>query len=186
MRTLCCASSTRESLSRRLAEVVHHVVVSLALLTEVSDGHAAGADDLARQAVLVDLAKARPLPQRLVVGHVDEGHVLLQAQALHQLLVRWLVAGLREEDDLGLPSVDVLRNLVEAPDRTIDDQRILEDLLDGAHQVGHLLLSLHGRNRNLILLVSHISRWRSARVGGERSRLGKSAPNELEPKLEPK
>merc|ERR1719401_3401860 len=167
MRTLCCASSTRESLSRRLAEVVHHVVVSLALLTEVSDGDTTGADHLARQAILVDLAQARPLPQRLVVGHVDEGHVLLQAQALNQLLVCRLVARLREEDDLGLAGVDVLRNLMKAPDRTVDDQRILEDLLDGAHQVGHLLLSLHGRSRNLILLVTHISRWRSARVGGE-------------------
>ena len=49
-------------------------------------------------------------------------HVLLGAEALNELLVGRLVAGLREEDDLRLAGVDVLRDLVQALERRLPCQ----------------------------------------------------------------
>ena len=71
-------------------------------------------------------------------------HVLLGAEALNELLVGRLVAGLREEDDLRLAGVDVLRDLVQAADRAVDHEGVLQHLLHGTHEVGDLPAQRNG------------------------------------------
>merc|ERR1719195_1443044 len=70
-----------------LPEVFHHVIVGLALLSEVRHDHAACTNNLAWESIIIYLAEPSPLSKLLVVRNIDEWDILFQAEALHQFLV---------------------------------------------------------------------------------------------------
>merc|ERR1719331_2310098 len=144
--------------ARSVAEVRLQEGKAGALLAVVRDADARRPDDLAGIAVLVNLAKTRPLAELLVVAHLDERHRVLSAERLHELLVRGLGAVLREEAHLRLLGVEGLGDAVKAAYDAIGDHRVLKHLLDRRDQVGDLLLLLLLDDDFLVLNVGHDSR----------------------------
>lgn len=80
----------------RAAQVRHEDLQLVGRLAEVRDDGDGRLDDLARLALLVDLAQAAPLANRLAGGDLDQRHALLRAERADKLGVRGLVAVLRE------------------------------------------------------------------------------------------
>merc|ERR1719498_848128 len=99
-----------------LAQILHHVVVGLALLAEVCYTDAAGTDHLARKTVFINLAQAGPLTKLFVIADIDQWHILLEGKGLHQLLVCRLVAGFSKKHHLSFSSIEVLGNFMQTTD----------------------------------------------------------------------
>ena len=110
-------------------EVVLEDVAALALAAVLLDDDARAADDLARVALAVDLAEARPGAEHLGVADLDERDLVRRAERLDQLDVLGLRARLDEHAQVRLALVERLGALAETASQPIVDQRVLEDLL---------------------------------------------------------
>lgn len=117
---------------RRLArlEVLEENVESLALLSVVSDNDAGAADNLPGVALSVDLAETGPGSEGLGVRDLEEVDLVLVAESLNELDVLLLRAGLDEDTEVGLSSVESLGALSETTGETVVDQRLLQDFLE--------------------------------------------------------
>merc|ERR1719215_1051044 len=92
----------RGSFPSSLSQMLHHVIVCLAFFAEVSHSNTACTNNFPRQPIIVNLAKTGPFTKLFVVRDINERNVLLQAKALHEFLVCWLIARLGQEDNLSL------------------------------------------------------------------------------------
>merc|ERR1719278_2385494 len=72
-------------------QVVLQHIVSRALAAPVADHSCRALDNLPGLALLVNLAKAGPLPKLHVGVNLDQGDTVLLAESSDQLLVHWLV-----------------------------------------------------------------------------------------------
>jgi len=151
-----CGSQCAAHLARR--KVVEEDREGLGLLAVVLDDDARAADDLAGDALLVELAEAGPLAEELGVRdlrarvpsesaleretrstegegergtHLDEVDLVLGAQGLDELDVLALGARLVEDAEVGLALVEGLGALAEAAGEAVVDEGLLEDLLEG-------------------------------------------------------
>jgi hypothetical protein len=75
------------------------------------DDSARAADDLAGDALLVELAEASPLADELALRDADEGDATLGAEGLDELDVGSLVAVLGEDTEDGLATVESSNSL---------------------------------------------------------------------------
>lgn len=100
------------------------------LITEVGDNNRRSTNDLSGVSVLVNLAETSPLTELLLVGDHDEGNSLLLGQSLDELLVCWLVAALRQEDQLGVSGLESLGDLMETSDEGSTTACVLQHFLD--------------------------------------------------------
>lgn len=115
-------------------EVLEEDVEALALLTVVSDDNAGAADDLPWVALSVDLAETSPGTQGLGVRDLEEVDLVLVAKSLDKLDVLLLGAGLDEDTEVSLTSVEGLGALSETSGKSIVDEGLLEDLLRRRHR----------------------------------------------------
>ena len=97
----------RLSLRGLLEEFLEHGE-TLGLLAVVGDDDAGALDNLARGAVGVELAEARPLAELHRLGNADEVNVHLVAERLNELGVVGLVAILGEDAEERLAGLDGL------------------------------------------------------------------------------
>lgn len=111
-------------------EVVQEYVQAFGLVTVVLDHDARAADNLARVALLVDLAKTSPLTKDLGVTNLDQVDLVLGAESLNELDVLSLRARLNENAKMGLALVKSLGRLAKAACKTVMDESVLQDLLE--------------------------------------------------------
>ena len=97
--------------------------------TVVLDNDAGAADDLARVALLVDLAETSPLSEDLGVTDLDEVDLVLSAQGLDELDVLGFRACLDEDAKMSLALVKCLGCLAQTAGKTVMYKRVLQDLL---------------------------------------------------------
>lgn len=97
--------------------------------TVVLDDDARAANNLARVALLVDLAKTSPGTEDLGVTDLDEVDLVLSTESLNELNVLCLRAGLNKDAKVGLTLVEGLGTLAETTSETIVDQGVLQNLL---------------------------------------------------------
>ena len=119
---------------------------TLALDTVVLDDNAGAADDLARVALTVDLAKTGPGTEHLGVTdlynscqsepymilestHLDQVDLVLGTESFNQLDVLGLSAGLDQNGKMCLAFVECFCALTETAGETVVDKSVLQDLL---------------------------------------------------------
>lgn len=146
----------------RLTQMVLDDVQSGRLFSEVLDHYDGAAANLARLALFIDLAQARPFTQLLVRVDANQRNLVLVAQRRDQLLVLRLIAALGQNGEHGLTFVECLAGLVDAVHETVGDQRLLEHLLQGGVDVhrsaddgrgdGHFTVGGKEHNRISVLL----------------------------------
>lgn len=78
---------------------------------------------------------------------------MLRAESLNKLLVRILVAVLVENGHVGLAAVEGLGSLTETAGKTVVNERVAENTLQGILN-GHLTLGGIGGDLDLILLLN--------------------------------
>ena len=142
------------SLSLRF-EIFLQDIMSRALLPPVPD-HAGGAlHHLPGLALAVNLAESGPFSQLHVAvnlsieglvraqkgnhrsrqTYLDQGNAVLHAESSDELLVHWLVTVLGQDAEESLPLVQSLGGLPHTACKSVSDERLLEDLLDGGVDV---------------------------------------------------
>merc|ERR1719345_164114 len=136
------------------SKVAHHEGISLVFLPKVLNCYSAGTHNLAREAILVDLAESCPLAKLFVIWYVNQGHVLLCAKPLDELLVRRLIARFCKHHHLGIACVQGLCNLMKSSYNAIHYQRIPEYSLACRHQICAIFL-YDGHNLSLRFIVRH-------------------------------
>lgn len=109
-------------------EVLEENVQSLRLLSVVSDDDTRAANDLPWVTLSVDLAETSPGTEGLWVGNLEEVNLVLVAESLDELDVLLLGAGLDEDTEVGLSSVQSLGALTKTSGESIVDERLLENL----------------------------------------------------------
>ena len=102
---------------------------TLRVATIVLDDDAGAANDLARVALLVDLAETSPLAKNLRVTDLDEVDLVLGAESFDELDVLGLSARLDKNAKVRLALVKCLRALAQTTGKTIVNERVLQDLL---------------------------------------------------------
>jgi len=114
-------------------------IALLRLLTPVADNNARAVDDLPGVTFAVEHAETSPFTELLAVGYLNEGDFVLGAQSLDELLVCVFVAVFVENAHVGLTTIEGLGSLAEATSKTIVDESMAEDTLQGILN-GHLSL----------------------------------------------
>jgi hypothetical protein len=78
-----------------------------------------------------NLAETGPLTEELGVGDLDEVDLVLGAESLDELDVLALSAGLVENAEVSLTLVEGLGSLAESAGKTVVDESVLENVLEG-------------------------------------------------------
>lgn len=99
------------------------------------------------------LTETDPLAEHLSVGNLDEGDLVLGAESDNELLVSLLLAALVEDTHVGLAAVEGLGSLTETAGKTVVNERVAENTLQGILN-GHLTLGGIGGDLDLILLLN--------------------------------
>lgn len=108
-------------------EIIQQHVPLLALLAPVPHNDTAAVDDLARIALAIQHAQARPLAQHLAVGHLDERDLMFGAQRDDELLVRLFLAAFVQDAHVSLAAVKGFGRFAETARKAIVDEGELED-----------------------------------------------------------
>lgn len=103
----------------------------LALNAVVLDDDTRAPDDLARVALLVDLAQASPGAKYLCISNLDQVDFVLGTEGLDELDVLGLGACLDEYTEVSLALVQGLGTLAQTTREPIVYERILQHLLRG-------------------------------------------------------
>jgi len=106
-------------------------VALLGLLTPVADDNARAVDDLPSVTFTVEHAETSPFTEFLAVGDLNEGDFVLGTQGLDELLVCIFVAVFVENAHVGLTTVEGLGSLTEATGKTVMNEGVAEDALQG-------------------------------------------------------
>jgi hypothetical protein len=112
-------------------DVLHDDSTGLGVNTPLADDGAGAADELGGGAVGLQAGKAAPLTEDLAVGDHDAGDLVLLAESLDELLVGVLVAGSGEDAEVGSATVKGLHSLLEATGKTLVEEGVADDLLEG-------------------------------------------------------
>jgi hypothetical protein len=75
--------------------------------------------------------KSSPLSELLSISDLDEGDLVLGTESLNKLLVWLLLAVLVQDTHVGLATVEGLGGLTETTGKTIVDEGVLENTLEG-------------------------------------------------------
>ena len=67
--------------------------------------------------------------------YLDQRNAVLHAESSDELLVHWLVTVLGQDAEESLPLVQSLGGLPHTARKSVSDERLLEDLLDGGVDV---------------------------------------------------
>jgi len=106
-------------------------IVGGSLLSPVPDDAGGALDDLPGLTLPVNLAESCPFTQLHVAVNLDEWDSMLHAKSGDQLLVHGLVAILGQNAKKSLSFVESLGGLSHTSGKTIGDESLFENLLDG-------------------------------------------------------
>jgi hypothetical protein len=152
------------------------------LLTEVSDDGDGALHSLAHVALGIELGQAAPLADLSAgVGH-DQVHARLGAQSLNQLLVLLVVAVLSQDAQTSSAGIQSLHrpiktyrrykslqdkekgiqgndSLVQTTAKTVEDQSLLQDNLEGVNDAELARRRLYNLLRNIhsLVIISHFA-----------------------------
>lgn len=109
-------------------EVLEKNIETLRLLSVVPHNDTRASNNLPWVSFPVNLAKASPGTKSLGVRNLEQINLVLVAESLDELDVLLLGAGLNENTQVGLPSVQSLGALSETSRKSVVDQGLLENL----------------------------------------------------------
>ena len=112
-------------------QVLLENVMSWALLAPVPHNACRAFDDLSGFAFLVDLAKTSPFTKLHVGVNLDKRDSVLHAESSHEFLVHGLITVFCKDAEEGLAFVQSLGCFAETASKSISNECLLQDFLDG-------------------------------------------------------
>ena len=119
-------------LTLTVLEVIQENVKTLALNTVLLHNNAAAANDFSGVALTIDLAESSPGSKDLGVSDLDEVDFVLSAKSFDELNVLGFGTGLDEDAEMGLALIESLGTLAESPRKTVMNESVLQNLLQGS------------------------------------------------------